>query len=145
MAHGFSSGRRRALFLYNHGDPDLLDLRVIDARVDENPSAHDQGTAAPGRLASRLGPRSAVETTDWHEVEKEHFAKEMAERINKAAASGELKEIVIVAPPRVLGEIRKDLSARAQATVKGELDRDLTHHPLPEIEKALARQFAQPA
>ena len=136
---------RRALFLYNHGDPDLLDLRVIDARVDENPSAHDQGTAAPGRLASRLGPRSAVETTDWHEVEKEHFAKEMAERINKAAASGELKEIVIVAPPRVLGEIRKDLSARAQATVKGELDRDLTHHPLPEIEKALARQFAQPA
>ena len=39
---------RRALFLYNHGDPDLLDLRVIDARVDEN-SAHDQGTDAPGR------------------------------------------------------------------------------------------------
>jgi protein required for attachment to host cells len=136
---------RRALFLYNHGDPDLLDLRVIDARVDENPSARDQGTAAPGRLAARLGPRSAVETTDWHEVEKEHFAKEMAERINKAAESGELKEIVIVAPPRVLGEIRKDLSQKAQAKVKGELDRDLTHHPLLEIEKALARQFAQPA
>jgi protein required for attachment to host cells len=69
----------------------------------------------------------------------------MAERINRAAESGELKEIVIVAPPRVLGEIRKDLSAKAQAKVKGELDRDLTHHPLPEIEKALARHFAQPA
>jgi protein required for attachment to host cells len=134
---------RRALFLYNHGDPDLLDLRVIEARVEENPAAHDQGTDAPGRLASRGGPRSAVEITDWHEVEKEHFAKEMAERINKAAASGEMKEIVIVAPPRVLGEIRKDLSQKAQAKVKGEFDRDLTHHPLPEIEKALARQFAQ--
>ena len=47
---------RRALFLYNHGDPDLLDLRVIDARVDENPSAHEQGTDAPGRYASRGGP-----------------------------------------------------------------------------------------
>ena len=136
---------RKALFLYNHGDPDLLDLRVIESRVEENPSAHDQGTSAPGRVAMRGGPRSSVEITDWHEVEKEHFAKEMAERINKAAASGEMKEIVIVAPPRVLGEIRKDLSAKAQAKVKGELDRDLTHHPLPEIEKALARQFAQPA
>ena len=52
---------------------------------------------------------------------------------------------MIVAPPRVLGEIRKDLSQKAQAKVRGELDRDLTHHPLAEIEKALARQFAQPA
>ena len=136
---------RRALLLYNHGDPDLLDLRVIDSRVEENPSAHDQGSDAPGRLASRGGPISSVEITDWHEVEKEHFAREMAERINKAALSGEMKEIVIVAPPKVLGEIRKDLSAAARAKVKGELDRDLTHHPLPEIEKALARQFAQPA
>jgi protein required for attachment to host cells len=134
---------RHALFLYNHGDPDLLDLRVIEARVEENPAAHDQGTDAPGRYASRGGPRSAVEITDWHEVEKELFAKDIADRINKAAASGEMKEIVIVAPPRVLGEIRKELSAKAQAKVKGEIDRDLARHSLPEIEKALARKFAQ--
>jgi protein required for attachment to host cells len=84
-----------------------------------------------------------VETTDWHEVEKEHFAKEIAGRINKAAASGEMKEIVIVAPPRVLGEIRKELSPKAQAAVKGEIDRDLARHTLPDIEKALARKFVQ--
>jgi protein required for attachment to host cells len=134
---------RHALFLYNHGDPDLIDLRVIEARVEENPATHEQGTEAPGRgFASRGGVRSAVEPSDWHELEREHFAREIAGRINKAAASGEMKEIVIVAPPRVLGEIRKELSPKAQAKVKGELDRDLAHHPLPEIEKALARQFA---
>jgi protein required for attachment to host cells len=135
---------RHALFLYNHGDPDLLDLRVIEARVEENPPTREQGSDAPGRLfASRGFGRSAIEPTDWHEHEKEHFAREIADRINKAAEGGEMKEIVIIAPPRVLGEIRKELSPKAQSKVKGELDRDLTRHPLAEIEKALARQFAQ--
>jgi len=135
---------RRALFLENHGDPDLLDLRVIEARVDENPAARDQGTDAPGRVfASRGGVRSAVETTDWHELEKEHFANEIAVTINKAAESGAMKEIVIIAPPKVLGELRKELTAKARAKVKGELDKDLTRHPILEIEKALAREFNQ--
>lgn len=135
---------RKALMLQNHGDPDLLDLRVIEARVDENPSTHEQGTDAPGRAfpPHGKGARSAVESTDWHELEKEHFAREMAERLNAAAESGEMKEIVIVAPPRVLGELRKAISAKTAARVKGEIGKDLTHHPLPEIEKALSRRFA---
>jgi protein required for attachment to host cells len=52
-----------------------------------------------------------------------------------------LSEIVVIAPPRVLGELRQELSAKAKGKVKGELDKDLTRHPLPEIEKALAREF----
>ncbi len=134
---------RHALFLYNHGDPDLLDLRVIEAIVEENPPTREQGSDAPGRAFSSVGGiRSSVENSDWHELEKEHFAREIAAKINKAAENGEMKEIVIVAPPRVLGELRKELSPKAQSKVKGELDKDLTHHPLPEIEKALARHFA---
>ena len=135
---------RRALFLENHGDPDLLDLRVIEARVEDNPATRDQGTDAPGRaFASRGGPRSSVETTDWHELEKEHFADRIAATINKAAELGEMREIVLIAPPRVLGELRKQLSAKAQTKVKGEIDKDLTRHPIPEIEKALAREFKE--
>jgi protein required for attachment to host cells len=133
---------RRALFLTNHGDPDLLDLRVIDSMVDDNPPTREQGSDAPGRaFAARGGPRSSVENADWHELEKEHFAREIAGKINRAAENGAMKEIVVVAPPRVLGELRKELSHKAASKVKGELDKDLTRHPLPEIEKALARQF----
>jgi protein required for attachment to host cells len=86
---------------------------------------------------------SSVETTDWHELEKEHFADRIATTINKAAESGEMKEIVLIAPPRVLGELRKQLSAKAQTKVRGEIDKDLTRHPIPEIEKALAREFKE--
>jgi protein required for attachment to host cells len=131
---------RRALFFQNHGDADLLDLRVLETRIDDNPATREQGSDAPGRAFASAGAhaRSAVANVDWHELEEERFASAMAERINAAAESGELKEIVIVAPPKTLGEIRKDLSVKAQGKVAGELHKDLTKHPVPEIEKLLA-------
>ncbi|MFO1124073.1 MAG: host attachment family protein [Methylocystis sp.] len=131
---------RRALFFQNHGDADLLDLRVIETRIDDNPPTREQGTDKPGRsFASKGGVRSAVQDADWHEMEEERFARAMADRINRAAESGELNAVAIVAPPRVLGEIRKELSAKAQSKVVGELAKDLTRHPLKDIEKALTR------
>lgn len=128
----------KALFFINKGSRDLLDLRVVETRIDENPATRDQGTDRPGRaFASVGGARSAVGDTDWHEVEEERFARAIAERINAGAEANEFSEIVIVAPPRTLGEIRKDLSKKAQGKVAGELGKDLTRHPLADIEKAL--------
>ena len=129
---------RKALFFINKGSRDLLDLRVVETRIDENPATRDQGTDRPGRaFASVGGARSAVGDTDWHEVEEERFARAIAERINTGAEANEFSEIVIVAPPKTLGEIRKDLSKKAQGKVAGELGKDLTRHPLADIEKAL--------
>jgi protein required for attachment to host cells len=129
---------RKALFFINKGSRDLLDLRVVETRIDENPATRDQGTDRPGRaFASVGGARSAVGDTDWHEVEEERFARAIAERINAGAEANEFSEIVIVAPPKTLGEIRKDLSKKAQSKVAGELGKDLTRHPLADIEKAL--------
>ncbi len=129
---------RKALFFVNKGSRHLLDLRVVETRIDENPATREQGTDRPGRaFASVGGSRSAVGDTDWHEVEEERFARAIAARINAGAEADEFSEIVIVAPPKTLGEIRKDLSKKAHGKVAGELAKDLTRHPLPDIEKAL--------
>ena len=129
---------RKALFFINKGSRDLLDLRVVETRIDENPATREQGTDRPGRaFASVGGSRSAVGDTDWHEVEEERFARAIAARINAGAEADEFSEIVIVAPPKTLGEIRKDLSKKAHGKVAGELAKDLTRHPLADIEKAL--------
>jgi protein required for attachment to host cells len=130
---------RRALFFVNQGDAELLDLRVIETRIDKNPATRDQGSDAPGRnFASKGGVRSALDNTDWHEVEEERFARHMAQKINQEAESGALPEIVIIAPPRTLGEIRKELSIKAQSKISGEIAKDLTRHPVSDIEKSLA-------
>ena len=62
----------------------------------------------------------------------------MAQKINQEAESGALPEIVIIAPPRTLGEIRKELSIKAQSKISGEIAKDLTRHPVSDIEKSLA-------
>ena len=61
----------------------------------------------------------------------------MASDLNRAAQANEFKEIVIVAPPKTLAELRRDLSVEAQRKVVAEIPKDLTHHPIPEIEKLL--------
>ena len=131
---------RKALMLRNDGDADLLDLRRTSVRVDDNPPTHEQGTDAPGRAqASVTGIRSAVEPTDWHEIEAHRFAGSMADEINEAVRTGACKEIVLVAPPKVLGDLRQKLSGEAQKHVKGEVAKDLTHHRIGEIEQILGR------
>lgn len=132
---------RRALFFRNDGDADLLDLRVIETRIDDNPPTREQGSDRPGRAFSSVANRrSAVEDADWHQLEEQHFARDMAKTLNAAAEAGGISAIVIVAPPRTLGEIRKELTHKAQGLVTGEIAKDLTRHPLPDIEKALARR-----
>jgi protein required for attachment to host cells len=130
---------RKALILHNEGDAELLDLRRTSVRVEDNPPTREQGTDAPGRAYGAGGIHSAVEPTDWHEIEAQRFAGSMAQEINEAVRTGACKEIVLVAPPKVLGEIRPKLSSEAQKRVKGEIAKDLTHHRIGEIEQILGK------
>jgi protein required for attachment to host cells len=44
---------------------------------------------------------------------------------------------VIAAPPKVLGELRREYSKKLQSKIVAEIDKDLTHHTFPEIAKIL--------
>ena len=48
-----------------------------------------------------------------------------------------LNALIVVAPPKTLGELRKHYHKEVTSRLKGELDKDLTGHPIKDIEKAL--------
>jgi len=126
----------KALFLRNEGDEKYPHLEVFREMKEENPSTHEQGVDRPGRLSDGPSPhRSAVEETDWHRIEKERFAKEIAERLYKSAHRGDFDRLVIVAPPLVIGEMRKELHKEVEARLIGEVTKTLTNHSVDEIEK----------
>lgn len=130
----------KALFLRNEGDAKYPNLEVFRSLKDDAPD-HDQGTDKPGRFND--GPsvhRSAVQETDWHRVEKERFAKDIAARLYKAAHRGDFSRLVIVAPPLVMGEMRKELHKEVEQRVVGEVSKTLTNHRIDEIEKILTAQ-----
>jgi protein required for attachment to host cells len=104
----------------------------------ENPATRDQGTDQPGRaFAAGSSRRSSVEQTDWHRIAEENFADEVAERLYKLAHAGAFEKLVVIAPPRVLGNLRKSFHKEVADKVVGEIPKELTARPVYEIEKLL--------
>ena len=128
----------KALFLKNEGDAKFPDFKVATEMAQENPATREQGAERPGRHSDGPSPHnSAYAETDWHRLSKERFADEIAERLYKLAHRGEFEEIVLVAPPRVLGEMRKKLHKEVAEKVKAEVAKTLTNQPVWDIEQVL--------
>ena len=125
----------KALFLRNDGDELYPNLTVFRELEHANPPDREQAADRPGRLSDGGSHRSAVQETDWHRIEKERFAKDVAARLYKQAHKGGFSEIVLVAAPHVLGDLRKEMHKEVQDKVIGEIAKDLTKHPVHEIEK----------
>jgi protein required for attachment to host cells len=133
----------KALFLRNEGDAEYPNLQVVREIREDNPPTREQGTDRPGRLSD--GPtahRSAVEDVDWHRIAKERFADEIAERLYLMAHRGDFGHILLVAPPQVLGAMRKKLHKEVEERVVGEESKTLTGHAISDIEKVLTGDWA---
>ena len=137
----FVGDGRKALFLRNAGDEKFPDLKTERVFVDQNPPTRDQGSDKPGRqFAGPTSPsrRSAVEPTDWHELEEHRFARLVADAFEKLVRERKVKAVIIAAPPRTLAELRQALHGDVRARVMAEVDKDFTKHPVYEIERHLA-------
>jgi len=135
----FVGDGQKALFLRNVGDEKFLDLRKVQVFTDENPPTHEQGTDRPGRAFKRAATnlRSGVDTTDWHELEKKHFAARVTAALEQLVRGEKVKAIVVVAPPRTLAELRRLFHDDVAKRIIAEIDKDLTKHPVWDIEKHL--------
>lgn len=128
----------KALFLRNEGDEKYPNLQVFREMEQENPADREQGTDKPGRFNDGGGShRSGVEETDWHQIGKERFARDVAGRLYKWAHAGRFQSLVLVASPRVLGDLRKELHQEVTARLVGEVAKDLTNHRVDRIEDLL--------
>ena len=134
----------RALFLNNSGQGGGFRLAVDTVLENDNPPTREQGTDQAGGGINAAGGdgaghgQSGMEQTDWHRLGKERFAAAIAERLDEATKAGGIASLIIVAPPLVLGVLRKAISKETAGLVRQEIAKDLTGMPLPEIEKALA-------
>lgn len=133
----------KALLMENAGDADRPVLRVVRESGQQNPPRRDQGTDRPGRMPdSGPGQRSALEETDWHRLEKTRFAKGLARMLCKRVEAGEIRRLIVAAPPDVLGDLRAALHRQVADRVIAEIAADYTNHPVDAIERRLAADLA---
>ncbi|PTQ64913.1 protein required for attachment to host cells [Sphingomonas sp. PP-CE-3G-477] len=129
---------RKMLFLRNEGDAEFPNLVVEKAQEQANPATRDQATDSAGRASSpQGGVQSSVEPTDFHQIEEDRFAADAADFLKTGALKNDYDSLIVIAPPKTLGELRKHYHKEVSSRLKGELDKDLTGHPIKDIEKAL--------
>ncbi|WP_158554873.1 host attachment protein [Methylovirgula sp. 4M-Z18] len=129
---------QKALFLRNDGDAVFPALRMDHVTLaPRNKRSAEQGTDRPGRLRNYEGPISAVAETDWHAQFAIHFAERIAREIEELQDDGRPHPIILVAPPKMLATLRAHLNDATRAHIISEIGKDLTKHPIDEIEKLL--------
>jgi protein required for attachment to host cells len=111
----------KALFLRNEGDEQFPNLQTIEV--------HKTGNASD----NKGGPSPS----DTQRVAEDRFAKETAEALNQAALAHRFDRLVVVAPPKALAELRANFHKEVQNRIVAEVDKTLTSHPVPEIERVL--------
>jgi protein required for attachment to host cells len=134
----FVGDGRKALLFRNEGDAVYPNLKTEHVFATKNPPTREQGTDKPGRsYASIGGRRSAMEQADWHQLEEQRFAKDIADMLQVLVRERQIEALVIAAPPKVLAELRKSIHHEVEKRVIAEVDKDLTNQPVYEIERVL--------
>jgi protein required for attachment to host cells len=126
-------------------------LQVLDreqrlAEIEDlvNPAGRAQGRelqtdAEPRFNGSQGGPASDPERQGAVEHSVRTFAKEVGRYLDRARNEHRYDQLVLVAPPKFLGALRKELHKEVEKLVTDELPKDLSWFNAREIEKYFAK------
>ena len=129
----------KLLLLRNDGDEKYPVLSTLAHEETDNPPSREQGTDTPGRTHASMGEeRSSYGETDWHEQSKQRFIRHAAEVLEKAATGQPEAGIVVIAPARALGELRKHYGLKTSNRLLAEIGKDLVKHMTDDITEAIS-------
>ena len=129
-AHFYTKGPERRLGDLNH--------TLTAYPIRDDPSA---GKRELGRVKDRIASgRHIIEprTSDKTEQNKQ-FVKEVAKYLEKALEKEEYNRLVVIAPPKILGFLRKLLSQFVKDVIALELDKDFANLTPQQIQEHLEK------
>jgi protein required for attachment to host cells len=114
-----------AMLLRNTGKPTHVTLRQERRLTPEN--LDDDGPSG-----------SRPEDQTQSQTDEATFAKQLSNTLNKMKLDGEFDQLVLIADPQTLGQMRPILHKTVEASLIRSLAKDLTNHTLDDIAVAIA-------
>ena len=137
---------RKMLFFRNHGDENQIDLRTESHDERQDRKDREIKTDAPGTQGQSAGyGRPAMDETDFHQQEEDRWVKDAAEDLRLRALRNDFDALAIIAPPKALGVLRKELHKEVEKRVVLTLNKEMSGRPIPDIEELLVGEAAPPA
>lgn len=103
-----------------------------ELRAEESPSLDVTNFSAGVKHQDDVGQRHG--RTDLNELA--HGAA-VAEWLNERAIANDLTDVLVIADPKTLGEMRRHYHTELKQRLVGEIDKTLTGEPTSAIEKAI--------
>ena len=138
----------KVLFLRNQGDGNQIDLRTEAQDEREDRKDRELRTDAPGTAATRMSSgggdtfRPAMEETDFHQQEEDRWIKDAADELKKRVLRQDFEALAIVAPPKALGVLRKNLHKEVEKRIVCTVNKEMSGRPIPDIEALLDGETA---
>jgi protein required for attachment to host cells len=130
-------GARMSLFR-NSGQNFEPRLELLEERKRHAPRTAALGSDRPGRSRQNLGTAGgAHQGTDFHQLAEDEFAAAAADRLEGLLQSDDAR-VVLVAAPRALGIMRKQLGAKLRERLVAEIDKDFAGRPAADVAEMLA-------
>jgi protein required for attachment to host cells len=132
---------RKMLFFRNEGDTNQIDLRT-EAHEERDDASFDRElkTDGPGNAATRQSSgggdvfRPAMSETDYKQQEEDVWVKDAAEKLRLRALKGDFEHLCLIAPPKALGVLRKELHKEVEKRVVCTINKEMSGRPIPDIE-----------
>lgn len=127
-AHVAVADGNRFMLLRNTGKPFEPTLEMV-----EQPDLEASNFSAGVRHQDESGQRTGA--TDLNELA--HGAA-VAEWLNAKAVAGDLSQLMVLADPKTLGEMRRHYHSALEKALIGEIDKTVTGEPLEKIAMVIA-------
>ena len=118
-----ADGEKLALFRNTGTETEMSLVAAADQDVDP--------------VSGAGGSNSSSSNPDESRVEEAGFATGIVDMLNKRVLAGKFSNIVIIAAPKTLGEMRKHYHKKLEEALLGEIAKDLTGHSIADIEKSI--------
>jgi len=129
-----ADGARARIFIDPGSGGGLHPVLLDSLEGDKRPS-REIGSERPGRTheSADVARHAYAPRVDWHSFEKHLFARRVAELVDEAARRHAFEALVLVAPPKALGELRAALGKQSKRHIRAEFGKDLTGLAEPEL------------
>ncbi len=112
-------------------------LQDRELQTDAEPRFNGHGGVGKAGSARTGGPASDREAGGAVEHSVKAFAREIGRYLEQARNQHRYDELVLIAPPKFLGAVRKELGKEVEKLVVDELPKDLSWFNAREIERYL--------
>lgn len=131
----------RARVFEHHRSMQSFELVFEDDRPELRDPDWMRESDRPGRVHDSVGQgRHAMQPqTTPDERDREQFARDLIERLTLGVNEHRFSQLLLVAPPAMLGALRNLLDQGLRERVIAELDKDLTKLPAHELPEHLAQ------